>query len=286
MSNDDRDLKTMSQLQAVNQQQSKIIDRIQDIDQKQNQEIDSLDAELDRVTQINRELERKLDQMGRGKPSKTAGKAEPAPAAEPVATAPKAQPRVDLPVGSQVPVKKAPTKTQAAPTSHAPETPALPNYSVSFKGLSKPSADAQRALPLASPNNVIQFPRYQPKGMSLFDPNEPPTDVVPKDYSRLQAEFGQTGEPESEPERQQRFAEGTKTKSIGQKDFDSFSEEDWEEWDRKVQRLGQRVKQAQNQSVNVDQQPKTKSTSSLDKKSNMTEARLYRRAVLRQILES
>jgi hypothetical protein len=280
MSNDDRDLKTMSQLQAVNQQQSKIIDRIQDIDKKQNQEIDSLDAELDRVTQINKGLERKLDQMGRGKPSKKADKAEPAPAAEPAATAPKAQPKVDLPVGSKVPVKKAPAKARATsvPVPKAPETPALPNYSVSFKGLSKPSGDAQRALPLTSPDNVIQFPRSQPKGMSLFDPNEPPTDVVPKDYSRLQAEFGQPDE--LEPERQQRFAEGTKTKNIGQKDFDSFSDEDWEEWDKKVQRLGQRAQPKPAKASEPKAQPST------DKKSNMTEARLHRRAVLRQILES
>jgi hypothetical protein len=280
MSNDDRDLKTMSQLQAVNQQQSKIIDRIQDIDKKQNQEIDSLDAELDRVTQINKGLERKLDQMGRGKPSKKADKAEPAPAAEPAATAPNAQPRVDLPVGSQVPVKKAPAKAQAkpAPAPKAPETPALPNYSVSFKGLARPQGDAQQALDFTDNNNVIQFPRQPFKSPSLFDPNEPPTDVVPKDYDRLRAEFFP-----SEPERQQRFGEGTKTKNIGQKDFDSFSEEDWNEWDSKVQRLGQRVQQAQTKPAKASE---PKAQPSTDKKSNMTEARLHRRAVLRQILES
>jgi hypothetical protein len=280
MSNDDRDLKTMTSLQTVNQQQNKILDRVQDIDQKQNQEIDDLDAELDRVTQINKELERKLDQVGRGKPSKTADKAEPAPAAEPVSAAPKAQPRVDLPVGSQVPVKKAPAKAQAkpAPAPKAPETPALPNYSVSFKGLARPQGDAQQALDFTDNNNVIQFPRQPFKSPSLFDPNEPPTDVVPKDYDRLRAEFFP-----SEPERQQRFGEGTKTKNIGQKDFDSFSEEDWNEWDSKVQRLGQRVQQAQTKPAKASE---PKAQPSTDKKSNMTEARLHRRAVLRQILES
>ena len=280
MSNDDRDLKTISSLQTVNQQQNKILDRVQDIDQKQNQEIDGLDAELDRVTQINKELERKLDQMGRGKPSKTTDKAEPAPAAEPVTAAPKAQPRVDLPVGSQVPVKKAPAKAQAkpAPAPKAPETPALPNYSVSFKGLARPQGDVQQALDFTDNNNVIQFPRQPFKSPSLFDPNEPVTDVVPKDYDRLRAEFFP-----NEPERQQRFGEGTKTKNIGQKDFDSFSEEDWDQWDSKVKRLGQRVQQGQTKPAKASE---PKAQPSTDKKSNMTEARLHRRAVLRQILES
>jgi hypothetical protein len=268
----------MTSLQTVNQQQNKILDRVQDVDQKQNQEIDSLDAELDRVTQINKGLERKLNQMGRGKPSKTTDKAEPAPAAEPVSAASKAQPRVDLPVGAKVSVKQTPAKTKDKPAPKAPETPALPNYKVSFKGLARPQGDAQQALDFTDNNNVIQFPRQPFKSPSLFDPNEPVTDVVPKDYDRLRAEFFP-----NEPERQQRFGEGTKTKNIGQKDFDSFSEEDWDEWDSKVKRLGQRVQQGQTKPAKASE---PKAQPSTDKKSNMTEARLHRRAVLRQILES
>jgi hypothetical protein len=87
-----------------------------------------------------------------------------------------------------------------------------------------------------------------------------------------------------EPEPQQKVGEASKSKSIGPKDFDSYTEDDWERWDQMVSKVGQKAKQQQRQDTAA--QPQTKHQPQPEKKSNMTEARIQRRAVLRQILES